>query len=229
MRVGPMCRCAAVWTVNATADANSPVITTAHHTETVGATWDSPTTVQNPESTAAIHSCTAASAPGLNLGAYRASSTICTAKQTAAMSTKASPFRTCRSFVSDSSARPITASTTPMVGPIPGRRRRNAAANSGVNTTNNPVTKPAFDARVYCRPTVCPAYATNSMSPASDAAIQPAQPRSRIPRQNSADVTSAASVNRSARNSNGGTFSIASFTTGNVTPQIAVTPISASA
>ena len=118
---------------------------------------------------------------------------------------------------------------TPSTGPGPGLRRRNTAANTGANTTNRPVTKPAFDARVYWSPTVWDAYPAKSASPATSPARRPSRESPRTCRPNTAVITTAASVKRSARNSNGGTRCTASFTTGNVTPHTAATATRASA
>ena len=42
-----------------------------------------------------------------------------------------------------------------MIDPVDGGRRSSSVDRMGAMTTNRPVTNPAFEARVYCKPMVC--------------------------------------------------------------------------
>src|SRR5436190_15193870 len=107
----------------------------------VGATGCSTVSVSTAEATAATHIWTMVSPAGEYSGEYRPSTTMWHANDNAASSTIASPYRMWNPCVSDSSANPRVASTTPMIAPVDGLRLRTTVDRIGAMTTNSPVTK----------------------------------------------------------------------------------------
>ena len=68
--------------------------------------------------------------------------------------TSASPFREPAPPAPVRSKRPSAERTAAAQTGAPTGMRNSNTPKSGVSTTNNPVTKPAADALVYCKPTV---------------------------------------------------------------------------